>query len=409
MSNKLWKNKNFVLLWSGQTVSKLGDRFFQIALMWFIYTETGSSLALGISLICFTIPMIIIQPIAGTFADRNFKKQIIVASDILNGILMLTIAYFLFAGHLPMAVLYGLIALSSGITAFFTPAIQASIPLIVEEEQLPKANSLNQFSMQMSNILGPVLAGIMLGITEIWFLLLLNGISYIISALTEFWIEIPEVKSETENASFNKRFKEGFQYLMKNNQLLYLVFVGGVIINFFLAPLQVFLTVLSNDILQVGSTGFGFINTSISVGAIVGVLLVFLNVCKDKYKMVVIGLTLEGVSLLLLGIIPTFTIAITSSIILGLGVALASTGIGTLYQTMIPKDKMGRVMGLVSTILLTVVPIGTLFGSMIINYFAVYHILIVFGVIVILASLSLIFLLVKMSIHKESNVQMGAS
>lgn len=409
MSNKLWKNKNFVLLWSGQTVSKLGDRFFQIALMWFIYTETGSSLALGISLICFTIPMIIIQPIAGTFADRNFKKQIIVASDILNGILMLTIAYFLFAGHLPMAVLYGLIALSSGITAFFTPAIQASIPLIVEEEQLPKANSLNQFSMQMSNILGPVLAGIMLGITEIWFLLLLNGISYIISALTEFWIEIPEVKSETENASFNKRFKEGFQYLMKNNQLLYLVFVGGVIINFFLAPLQVFLTVLSNDILQVGSTGFGFINTSISVGAITGVLLVFLNVCKDKYKMVVIGLTLEGVALLLLGIIPTFTIAITSSIILGLGVALASTGIGTLYQTIIPKDKMGRVMGLVSTILLTVVPIGTLFGSMIINYFAVYHILIVFGVVVILASLSLIFLLVKMSIHKENNVQMGAS
>ncbi|QOY35294.1 MFS transporter [Anaerobacillus isosaccharinicus] len=408
MSNKLWKNKNFVLLWSGQTVSKLGDRLFQIALLWFIYTETGSSLALGISLICFTIPMIVIQPMAGIFADRNFKKQIIVTSDFLNGILMLTIAYFLFAGQLPITVLYGLIALSSGITAFFTPAIQASIPLLVEEEQLPKANSLNQFSMQMSNILGPVLAGIVLGMTEIWFLLLLNGISYVISALTECWIKIPAVKSETENASFNNRFKEGFKYLMKNNQLLYLVFVGGVIINFFLAPLQVFLTVLSNDILHVGSTGFGLINTSISVGAIVGVLLVFLNVCKDKYKMVVIGLTLEGVSLLLLGIIPTFSIAIISSIILGLGVALASTGIGTLYQTIIPKDKMGRVMGLVSTILLTVVPIGTLFGSFIINYFAVYHILIVFGVIVILASLSLIFLLVKLSINKESNVQIEA-
>lgn len=408
MKSSLWKNKNFVLLWGGQTVSKLGDRFLQIALMWYIYTATGSSLALGISLICFTIPMIFIQPIAGTFADLNYKKHIIVASDFLNGILMLVIAAFLFSDHLPMVGLYGLIALSSGITAFFTPAIQASIPLIVDEEQLPKANSLNQLSMQMSNILGPLLAGILIGITDIWVLLVINGISYLISAFTEFWISIPTVNSEKEKKGFSKRFKEGFTYLMTNTQLLYLVFVGGVIINFFLAPLQVFITILSNDILQVGSTGFGIINTSISIGAIVGVFLIFLQVFKDKYKMVVIGLSLEGVSLLLLGTIPTFVIAIVSSIILGLGVALASTGIGTLYQTIIPKDKMGRVMGLVSTILLTVVPIGTLFGSLIINYYAVNHILIVFGIIILLSSLSLIILILKVSTKTQVDQLHGA-
>nr|MBA5586705.1 hypothetical protein [Anaerobacillus isosaccharinicus] len=71
MRTSLWKNKNFVLLWGGQTVSKLGDRFLQIALMWYIYTATGSSLALDISLICFTIPMIFITvvPIGTIFGS----------------------------------------------------------------------------------------------------------------------------------------------------------------------------------------------------------------------------------------------------------------------------------------------------------------------------------------------------
>lgn len=71
LRTSLWKNKNFVLLWGGQTVSKLGDRFLQIALMWYIYTATGSSLALDISLICFTIPMIFITvvPIGTIFGS----------------------------------------------------------------------------------------------------------------------------------------------------------------------------------------------------------------------------------------------------------------------------------------------------------------------------------------------------
>lgn len=165
---------------------------------------------------------------------------------------------------------------------------------------------------------------------------------------------------------------------------------------------------LSKDILKVGATGFSVINTSISIGALIGVLLIFVNVFKDKYKMVIIGLSIEGVSLLLLGLMTLYPIAITSALILGLGVTLAGVGIGTLYQTIIPKDKMGRVMGLVSTLLQVVTPIGTLFGSFTVLYLPLEMILSISGVIVTLSGLSLIFLLknaTNKTIRNEGKVE----
>ncbi|WP_096186592.1 MFS transporter [Evansella halocellulosilytica] len=407
-NSSIWKNKNFLLLWAGQTVSKLGDRFLQIALIWYIYEQTGSSMALGVSLICFTVPMVLVQPIAGIFADLNVKKQIIVTSDYLNSFMMFVIALLLFSGELPLLYLYILIAFSSSITAFFTPAIQSSIPLIVAEESLPKANSLNQFSIHMSNILGPVLAGVLIGFMDLWLLLFMSGIAFFISACTEIWISIPKVEGNKEGTRFGKRFKEGFTYLMKNTHLLYLVFVGGIIINFLLAPLSVYLTILSSDVLEVGSTGFGMMNTFISVGAITGILLMFLNVFKDKFKMVIIGLSLEGVALLIMGTVTVFYVSLAGLFVLGLGLTLASVGITTLYQTIIPKEKMGRVMSLVSTALLTVVPIGTLVGSMAVNYLDLELILILSGSLVTVSGLSLIFLLLKVtnrSLKEESNLQ----
>lgn len=402
--NSILKNKNFLLLWAGQTVSKLGDRFLQVALIWYIYAETGSSVSLGISLMCFTVPMVLIQPIAGTFADLNYKKQIIVTSDFLNGIMMFIIALSLYSGKLPLVFLYGLIMVSSTITAFFTPAIQASIPLIVEKENLSKANSLNQFSTQMCNIIGPVLAGILIGLIEIWVLLLLNGISFMISAVSELFISIPKMEINNKAIRFKERFKEGFIYLFTNSELLYLVFVGGLIINFLLAPLNVFLTILSNDLLQVGAAGYGLMNTFISIGALAGVIILFFSRVTDKYKLVIIGLTAEGVSLLLMGIFTTYYMALASLFIFGLGISLASVGIGTLYQTIIPQEKMGRVMSLVSTVLLASVPVGTLFGSIVVNYLRLELILILFGTIVALSGLSLIFLLLKIRRGTEGSV-----
>lgn len=224
-----------------------------------------------------------------------------------------------------------------------------------------------------------------------WLLFLINGISFIISAFSEMFLAIPKVDIDHVKRKFYLQFQEGFIYVLRYKKLLHLIIVGGIIINFFLAPLNVFITVLCNQILKVGASGMGIVDAAISVGALSGSLIILLNIMKDRVKMVIFGLSIEGIALLITGVFPESYIALLIfAFILGIGVSLASVGIGTLYQTMVPENKMGRVGSLLSTLSTFIVPFGTMFGSFIINYLSISWILNVSGILVTLAGLSLI-------------------
>ncbi|WP_026881973.1 MFS transporter [Clostridium akagii] len=402
---KVFKNKDFMILWLGQNISKLGTTLYDIALMWYMYKKTGSSIALGLSVLCFTVPSVLIAPLAGVFADRLDKKKIIINTDILSGIIMLVFSYFIFVYRYPVYILYIFMILSSMVTAVFNPSISSSIPVIVKEEDLKDANTLNQMSSQITNILGPVLAGILISFMNIGLLFFINGLSFLICAIIESFIVIPKVIIKTCTNGIASQFKEGLKYIASDKPLLYLVMAGGVIINFFLAPLSIYETILSTKILNVGSTGYGMMNSAISAGALLGALLIMANVFNDKYKMTVIGLCIEGIAVAFLGLVPNYYVALLSEAILGLGVAMASVGISTLYQTLIPKDKMGRVMALVSTLCSISVPLGTLLGSIIIAYLPLNIILIISGVFIIVTG----FLLIPLLRIKTNNISLDSA
>lgn len=398
----LFINRNYMLLWAGLTVSRFGYRFFNLAILWFVMQETGSPLALGMTVICFTIPTVLVEPFAGVLADRYDKKKIMVITDFCNGFIMLIIATAMISDALTLPALYSLLVCSAVATALFNPSANSSIPLLVEEELLPKANSLNQLSTQGSNILGPALAGILIGVVgNIGFLLLVSGVAFILSATTEMWIKVPRVNEEDGKLKLMQKIIEGLKYVKGNRELLLLVIIGGIIINFFLAPLTIFITYMSESIFDVGSAGLGFISSSVAVGALCGSLMIMFNLFKDKSKMAVIGLFLEGVALLIMGIALHYYVTIIAAWLLGLGVCLASVGLNTLYQTMIPKVMMGRVLSLVSMLLGASIPLGQLFGSMIMTYYSMTIILIVFGIIVMFSAVSLIHLTMRNNNKKE--------
>ncbi len=389
----VFTNKDFMLLWAGVGVSRFGERFFQLIIMWFVVQETGSALALGTTVIFITLPTLLIGPIAGVFADRYDKKKIIVIMDFCNGILILALAALLLTGNMTMWILYVFLMMTSTVSAFFNPAANASIPLLIEKKYLSKANSLNQFSMQGSNIVGPATAGILLAVfnNEYGLLLIASGVAYSISAITEMWIRMPSVSEEKQaDSKFIQELKEGMQFVLEDKRLLMLIIAGGLIINFFLAPLSVYFTIMSDSIFNVGSAGLGTLNAMIALGALFGSLMIMFNLSKDRYKTAIVGLVMEGVGLMLIGSFMDYYVAIAAVFIIGMGTCFASVGLNTLYQTIIPKEKMGRVLSIVSVLLTTSVPLGTLFGSIIINHIPMFVILLVFGFVVTLSGLSLI-------------------
>jgi len=351
--------------------------------------KSGSSMALGLTVLCFTLPAVIVMPLAGILADHNYKKIILILSDIVNGTLVLVMASLLYLDALTNLWLYILIIAISASSAFFNPAINAAIPLIVGKEELTKANSLNQMTSRLSNIFGPALAGVLIAVTDIWLLLLINGITFILSAISECAIRIPNVDTGGEKKNFKQQFREGVDFVLKVKELLVLIFVGGIVINFFLAPLNVFITIICNQVLEIGSTGFGVVEACISIGALLGTLVPFLNITKNQIRLAIIGLALEGVALLVGGIFMSYPSMIIFAFLLGLGVSMASIGIMTMYQVLVPEHMMGRVGSLLTTTSTFIVPIGILVGSYVINIVSAELIFIVSGVIVLLSGLLL--------------------
>ncbi|OPJ62377.1 MFS transporter [Clostridium oryzae] len=387
----LFSNRNFILLWIGQVISQLGNSLYELAIMWYILQKTGSSMAMGVSVVCYTIPTILFGLVAGVFADRYDKKKIIMFSDLINGIIMLLTCFFIAKDMISIYGLYLIMILTSSVAAMFSPAISSIWPLIVKEEDLTKRNSLSQITNRACTILGPVLSGILLAAFHIWILFLINGISFLIAVLMESFITVPAVnKRKAVNEKFFFQMKEGILYITKTRSLLHLVFVGGLIINFFLAPLTIYSAVISKN-LQRGSVGLGMLESSVGIGALAGGFIIFLGVMKNKYKIAIAGLALEGIGLMGYGMFSnSFYVILVFASVIGIGVSMASVGISTLFQTLVDKDKMGRVMSALGILCTISVPIGTMCCSAVINYCPVGIVLLISGIIVTISAISLI-------------------
>ena len=190
---KLLHNKDFILLFLGGFVSQIGSNIHYVAVTWFVLDTTGSGTATGIILFLTTLPGVLISPFSGVIADRVNRKFLIVSMDIVRGVIVLWLSWAVYteiAGFIHLAVATVLVAVSS---AFFNPAVSASRPSIVADKNLQQANSFNQFSMKFSAIIGAALGGLLIAIFNISGVFMINGISYLFSAFSEMFIDIPQV------------------------------------------------------------------------------------------------------------------------------------------------------------------------------------------------------------------------
>src|SRR5690554_4967436 len=199
LGQRLFINRDFGLLFLGRLVSQIGDGIHYLVLTWFVLDLTGSGTALGTMLFASSIPAVILAPFSGVLADTWNRKTIIVSMDIVRGLIMIVLAVIFQAGALTMPVLYVATIFSSLASVFFGPAISASIPNLVGQDELVKANSLNNLSRGATMIIGPLVGSVLLATGGYFGVFLITGISFILSAISEMFIRFPEVTTAEEN------------------------------------------------------------------------------------------------------------------------------------------------------------------------------------------------------------------
>ncbi len=372
---KLW-NKNFFLLWQGQFVSQLGNQAFSIAMLFWIKHQTGSASLMGLLMMLIHLPMVILGPIAGTFADSYSRRKIIIACDVLAGIPVIILSILLFMTPQKTSlvlVLMLIVGLLLGVVrTFFNPAITAAIPDIVPKEKIAAANSLNQSSVQISTIFGQGLGGYLFMLLGAPLLILIDGITYLFSAFSESFISIPQILPEKSRIwkekfiQFKKDTIEGLKIVWGNTGMRAMFFVAAFL-NFFIMPLIVLLPFYVEDFLGVTPDWYGYLLAGFGLGALIGYG--FAGTLKlsgkRRSRSVITAMILMTSLLALLSVANKSLLALAIWVCIGAANGFININIITLLQTSVPSELRGRIFGLLTTITAGLTPIGLGLGGVV--------------------------------------------
>jgi len=408
LENKMdYKEFNNLLLYSiGNIISVFGNAIFSFALDLYVLKLTGSSLSFAISLILGTVPMILINPLAGVIADKFNKKKLVILMDLLNGAVLLVVYLLSIINGLSLAMIYTAILMLTIFTTIFSVGMETAKPNIVSEKMLLNINSISKLINSISSILGPVIGGLVFAIFDIRAFIIVNSISFVFSAACEFFIDFTFNGKSYEEANSAGRInllgdiKEGFNYIWSNENIKSL-FIMLISLNFFLGfSVTVPLPYIINSVLKLNSRAFGIIQGAVPVGMIIGALCIKKISEKIAYTKLLKKLSIIlSLSMILIGLPILFSdLQFLSSAYMvyycilmtafGFAIALIDIPISYLMQITIPEDFRGRVMSIGISIGKTLLPAALLLSGILLKLIPTYIMPITGGVALLIINIS---------------------
>ncbi len=389
-SVSIFRNLNFLWIWIGQSISLVGDFLYLIALMWWVLEHTGSTAAMATVAICSSLPSIILGPFAGTYVDRVDKRRLLIFMDLGRGILITIPGVLYFLNQLQVWHIFVIAALLSSMSTFFNPALASFIPVIVDREHLIRANSASQMSSNLSGVIGPALGGALVALFGAGYVMLLNALSFFVSVAAIILVKIRTgtvVKPE-EKKKFFEDLMDGLNLVRTESGILGLVILFSVL-NFFVAPVGVLIPLMVKKILQMGAEGFGVLGSSISIGLVLGSLLLgAVGRLKRTGPYVLAGIIMAGSCLALFGVSESFLFSIFLLGGCGFGLSFANVLVPVVFQTKIPPEKQGRVFGTLGTVSGGLRPVSLALVGVLGGILHIQTIVFLSGVLVVLGGLT---------------------
>ena len=229
---KLW-NKNFVLILQGNAVSAIGDILYSVAIGYWVYAQTNSSALMGIMSSISMFVVMFVSPFSGTIIDKCNRKIVIVGMDVLRGIIMLAIGILAFSNQLNVTFVLIAAFLAAMCSVFFSPAVNTLLIDIIPHDDMVRGQSVQSGITSFTNLIGKALSGALVAFFGIPLIIVMNGISYLLSALTEMFIEVQKTKRQGEKVTIKGIF-EDFKVAVKEiygNKFLRLFIPSALILN----------------------------------------------------------------------------------------------------------------------------------------------------------------------------------
>lgn len=341
-------SRDFRFLWAGMSAAFVAGQMQQMAGGYLAYTLTGSALALGAVLMAWGVPMIFLAPLGGALADRVAKRQLLLWTQGISGLTALATGLLIQADWIQLWHLIALGLVQGVLFAFYLPARQAFVPVLVAETDLAQAIALNNAAFNLSRVLGPALAGVLLelpfpGLAGIYYLM---AAFYVLVLLSLLQIAVVERAPRRGGATLTQDMVAGVRYLAGNSALLSLLVLAFLVVALGF-PYQILLPVFALRVLEVGASGLGLLNAATGLGALLGSLgVAYLGDTPHKERLQRTSGVIFGLSLVLFGAAPFFWLAVVAMVISGATSSFYLALNNTLLLINSPREMHGRVMSL---------------------------------------------------------------
>ena len=359
------KHKNFRLYFGGQGLSVIGTWVQRIALTWLVYRLTNSAFLLGVVGFVGQIPLLIVTPFAGVFADRLDKHKILVYTQALSMLQAFVLAFLVLSN---MILVWEIIALSiiQGIfDAIDMPTRQSFMVEMVgnNRDDLSNAIAMNSSMVNSARLIGPAIAGILISLFGEGWCFLLNAISFIavIVSLLKMDVTHKIIPSKKQNAF--KELKEGISYAFGFAPIKTLLLLL-TLVSFMGTPIRILAPVFVKKFFNGGADMFGFFMGASGLGALMGAIYLMNRKSVLGLGKIIAYATLAfSVGLVAFALSHVVLISILFMFITGLGMMIQLAGSNTLLQTLVEDNKRGRVMSLYAMSFRGIAPFGSLLAG----------------------------------------------
>ena len=354
------RHRNYRLFFWGQLVSLIGTWMQQTAMSWFVYQITNSKLLLGVVAAMGSAPMMLSSVWGGSLADRYPKRSILLATQTAQMICAFFLAAGVWAGFATPLFIIIVAAFNGLAMGFDMPARQAFTVEMTSREDLLNAISLNSSIVNGARVVGPSVAGLLIGVVGVAMCFFLNGLTFVAVIAGLLMMRLPRFERPAHAVSAGEHAWNGIVYSVKHQRvrtILLLFLAVGV----FGWSYTVLMPAFARDVLGRGANGYGILMSASGTGAFIGALVVatYGHLFTPR-RLALGGVWLFSAALLALSLSRDFYVALAFLFVAGFGMLLFFSTSNTVLQTIVPDEMRGRVMGVWSLVFGAMIPLGSL-------------------------------------------------
>lgn len=354
------RHRNYRLFFNGQLVSLIGTWMHQTAMSWLVYQLTGSKTLLGVVAAVGSAPMMIFSLWGGALADRYPKRRIILCAQVAQMIPAFLLAGLAWSGLATVWLIIALAAVSGIAMAFDMPARQAFTLDMTSREDLLNAISLNSSIFNGARIVGPALAGMVIGAFGTPMCFLLNGVSFIAVIASLLMMRLPPFVPVPVEIAAKASAWSGLRYVLGHRRVRTILALLGTV-GIFGWSYAVLLPAFARDVFGLGADGYGALMSASGIGALLGALTVATAGHVFPQRTVALtGVWIFSAALLAFSFTTFYYLALFWMMLGGFGMLLFFSTSNTVMQSIVPDEMRGRVLGVWGLVFGAMIPLGSL-------------------------------------------------